>query len=160
MIQELDRILATVPGGGHKLIQDTLLFLTIAFAVTRTHRFEYFASRLWTHTNLFLPSGNKYQGKILYESPISSKVRFLMRQFVGGEPYRRTCRNRPLHSTFVEGTMTMAREGSAEEALSRFEQALELDPELVGEQREAWIKALEQGENPFTEEVLEKLRAE
>lgn len=55
MVQELDGIFAMITGNGDKLIEDALLFLTIGFPVTRSNRFQHFASCLRTHTESLSP---------------------------------------------------------------------------------------------------------
>lgn len=53
-------------------------------------------------------------------------------RFVGADlPYERTCRNRPLHPTFVVRGEELAREGRIDAAVAVFRRAAELDPEQV-----------------------------
>jgi WD40 repeat protein len=53
-------------------------------------------------------------------------------RFVAADlPYERTCRNRPLHPTFVMRGEELAREGRIDAAVAVFRRAAELDPDQV-----------------------------
>ena len=52
------------------------------------------------------------------------------RQYIADETYRRTCPNLPIHPSFVELGIDLARNEEIEGAIAQFQKALELDPDI------------------------------
>lgn len=51
-------------------------------------------------------------------------------QFLGDEPYRKTCQNLPIHPSIIEAAKDLAAGGDVASAIVQFQKALELDPSL------------------------------
>jgi tetratricopeptide (TPR) repeat protein len=52
------------------------------------------------------------------------------RRYLGDRPYELTCPDLPVHPSFIESGRELARAGNIDAAVARFEEALELDPDL------------------------------
>jgi hypothetical protein len=55
-------------------------------------------------------------------------------EYLGDEPYRKTCQNRPLHPSFVDKGRELAKQGAIKEAMATFEavQASDSNLEIAG----------------------------